>query len=60
MLPLDKQKALATYHSHLTYCTVQLIDGDAELAVPIINYLLRYWPRLAREVMFHKRNGGAR
>lgn len=54
VLPLHKHKALATYHSQLTYCAVQYIDRDAELAVPIINYLLKHWPRLAstREVMY--------
>ena len=41
-------------HQQLSYCVTQFVDKDAQLAVPVISGLLKYWPvtNSAKEVLF--------
>lgn len=54
MLPLHKPKCVALYHQQLTYCVVQFVEKDYELADTVIRGLLRYWPvtNCQKEVLF--------
>ncbi len=47
-------KPLAVIHQQLSYCVTQFVDKDAQLAVPVISGLLKYWPvtNSAKEVLF--------
>ncbi|CAB3397585.1 unnamed protein product [Caenorhabditis bovis] len=54
LLPLHKVKSLSVYHPQLAYCVVQFIEKDSTLTEPVINGLLRFWPKQhsPKEVMF--------
>lgn len=54
LLPLHKARTLSAYHAQLSYCIVQFIEKDHTLTEPVINSLLRYWPKVhsTKEVMF--------
>lgn len=48
-------KSLSVYHPQLAYCVVQFLEKDASLTEPVINSLLRYWPKThsPKEVNMH-------
>lgn len=54
LMPLHKARTLSAYHAQLAYCVVQFIEKDHSLTEPVVNKLLRYWPRVhsTKEVMF--------
>lgn len=54
LMPLHKARTLSVFHSHLSYCVVHFIEKDHTLTEPVINSLLRYWPKVhsTKEVMF--------
>ncbi|EFP08877.1 CRE-PPTR-2 protein [Caenorhabditis remanei] len=54
LLPLHKVKSLSVYHPQLAYCVVQFIEKDSSLTEPVINGMLRFWPKQhsPKEVMF--------
>lgn len=54
LMPLHKARTLGAYHAQLAYCIVQFIEKDHSLTEPVINSLLRYWPKVHsnKEVMF--------
>lgn len=54
LIPLHKPKALAMYHSQLSYCVTQFVEKDYKLAYTIIMGLLKYWPvtNSQKEILF--------
>lgn len=54
LMPLHKVRTLSAYHAQLAYCIVQFIEKDHSLTEPVVNRLLRYWPKVhsTKEVMF--------
>lgn len=54
LMPLHKARTLSAYHAQLSVCIVQYIEKDHTLTEPIVNLLLRYWPKVhsTKEVMF--------
>lgn len=54
LMPLHKVRTLSAYHTQLSFCIVQFIEKDHTLTEPIVNSLLRYWPKVhsTKEVMF--------
>ncbi|KAH6798301.1 Protein phosphatase 2A regulatory B subunit family protein [Perilla frutescens var. frutescens] len=54
LIPLHKPKALAMYHSQLSYCVTQFVEKDYRLADTIIMGLLKYWPvtNSQKEILF--------
>lgn len=54
LMPLHKARTLNAYHAQLAYCIVQFIEKDHSLTEPVVNGLLRYWPKVhsTKEVMF--------
>eukprot|EP00794_Sanderia_malayensis_P019980 gene19980-21938_t len=54
LLPLHKVKQLSMHHPQLAYCVVQFLEKDPTLTDPVINGLLRFWPKVhsPKEVMF--------
>uniref|UniRef100_A0A6G1SGN4 Serine/threonine protein phosphatase 2A regulatory subunit n=1 Tax=Aceria tosichella TaxID=561515 RepID=A0A6G1SGN4_9ACAR len=54
LMPLHKARTLSAYHAQLSFCVVQFIEKDHTLTEPVINSLLRYWPKVhsTKEVMF--------
>lgn len=54
LMPLHKARTLNAYHSQLAYCIVQFLEKDQSLTEPVVNSLLRYWPKVhsTKEVMF--------
>lgn len=54
LMPLHKARTLSAFHTQLSLCVVQFIEKDHTLTEPIINSLLRYWPKVhsTKEVMF--------
>ncbi|CAO0795983.1 unnamed protein product [Mucor circinelloides] len=54
LMPLHKPSCLTTYHPQLAYCVVQFLEKDPTLTKPVVDCLLRYWPKVnsAKEVMF--------
>ncbi|KAI6239243.1 Serine/threonine protein phosphatase 2A regulatory subunit [Aphelenchoides fujianensis] len=46
LMPLHKVKSLSVYHPQLTYCVVQFLDKDSTLTEPVINALLKFWPKV--------------
>lgn len=54
LLPLHKSKSLSSYHPQLSYCVVQFVEKDGKLTVPVIESLLRMWPKInsPKEVLF--------
>ncbi|RNA34158.1 serine threonine- phosphatase 2A 56 kDa regulatory subunit alpha isoform [Brachionus plicatilis] len=54
LIPLHKAHSLQTFHPQLAYCVVQFIEKDPTLAEPVIQGLLKYWPKTCsfKEVMF--------
>ncbi|XKL62470.1 hypothetical protein PGB90_002303 [Kerria lacca] len=45
LLPLHKVKSLSAYHPQLAYCVVQFLEKDASLSEPVVQSLLKYWPK---------------
>ncbi|KAE8741377.1 hypothetical protein FOCC_FOCC013076 [Frankliniella occidentalis] len=54
LIPLHKVKCLGLYHAQLAYCVVQFLEKDPTLTEPVIQGLLKYWPKTCsqKEVMF--------
>ncbi|MBA0597489.1 hypothetical protein Gorai_007293 [Gossypium raimondii] len=54
LIPLHKLKLVGVYHQQLTFCVVQFIDKDPNLADSVIKGLLKYWPvtNSQKELMF--------
>ncbi|XP_017768523.1 PREDICTED: serine/threonine-protein phosphatase 2A 56 kDa regulatory subunit gamma isoform-like isoform X2 [Nicrophorus vespilloides] len=54
LMPLHKVKSLSVYHPQLAYCVVQFLEKDPSLTKPVIDGLLKYWPKThsPKEVMF--------
>lgn len=54
LMPLHKTRTLSGYHAQLAYCVVQFIEKDMTLAEPVINRLLRCWPKVHsnKEIIF--------
>lgn len=54
LIPLHKMEAIANFHPQLAYCVSQFVDKDPTLAIPVINGLLRFWPRVdsQKELLF--------
>lgn len=54
LMPLHKPSSLSTYHPQLAYCVIQFLEKDQTLTKPVVDCLLRYWPKVnsAKEVMF--------
>jgi len=54
LMPLHKARTLSAYHAQLSVCVVQYIEKDHTMTEPIVNLLLRYWPKVhsTKEVMF--------
>jgi len=54
LVPLHKVKQLAQYHHQLSYCIMQFVDKDPQLAIAVIDGLLKLWPvtNSTKEVMF--------
>merc|ERR1712127_295005 len=54
LIPLHKLKSLSVYHPQLAYCVVQFLEKDPALTSPVIDGLLKFWPKThsPKEVMF--------
>lgn len=54
LMPLHKAQTLKAYHAQLAYCVIQFVEKDMSLAEPVINRLLRYWPKVHsnKEIIF--------
>ncbi|KAI7906307.1 phosphatase 2A regulatory B subunit-domain-containing protein [Cokeromyces recurvatus] len=54
LIPLHTSPSLASYGPQLTYCVVQFLEKEPQLASGVIRGLLRYWPKLnsSKEVLF--------
>lgn len=52
LLPLHKPHGYIAYFAQLAYCVALFLEKDPSLAMPIIEYLLKNWPRgcAAKEV----------
>ena len=52
LLPLHKVHHVSTYHQQLSYCVTQFVEKDPQLASPVLNQILAFWPRTfsAKEV----------
>lgn len=45
LIPMHKNRSLNHYHIQLGYCILCYVDKDGRLAAPVIEGLLKYWPR---------------
>ncbi|KAF6211441.1 hypothetical protein GE061_011953 [Apolygus lucorum] len=54
LMPLHKPSCLSGYHQPLDFCVTQFIEKDPTLAEPVLNQLIRIWPKTCshKEVMF--------
>lgn len=54
LIPLHKARSLTVYHPQLAYCIVQFLEKDSSLTKPVIEGLLKFWPKVhsPKEVMF--------
>jgi serine/threonine-protein phosphatase 2A regulatory subunit B' len=54
LVPLHKVKSLGVYHPQLAYCVVQFLEKDPTLTQPVVEGLLKFWPKVhsPKEVMF--------
>ncbi|KZV28003.1 serine/threonine protein phosphatase 2A 57 kDa regulatory subunit B' iota isoform [Dorcoceras hygrometricum] len=54
LIPLHKPKSLAVYFNQLSFCVIQYIEKEPELASSVITGLLKYWPitNTQKEMMF--------
>lgn len=54
LIPLHKARSLTVYHPQLAYCIVQFLEKDSTLTKPVIEGLLKFWPKVhsPKEVMF--------
>lgn len=54
LIPLHKVRCLSLYHAQLAYCVVQFLEKDSALTEPVINGLIKFWPKTSsqKEVMF--------
>ncbi|CAK8678164.1 serine/threonine-protein phosphatase 2A 56 kDa regulatory subunit gamma isoform-like [Clavelina lepadiformis] len=54
LIPLHKARSLTVYHPQLAYCVVQFLEKDSSLTKPVIDGLLKFWPKVhsPKEVMF--------
>ncbi|KAI9251577.1 protein phosphatase 2A regulatory B subunit [Sporodiniella umbellata] len=46
LLLLYKPTSLPLYNAQLTYCIIQFVEKDPSLTKGIVDYLIRYWPKL--------------
>ncbi|KAG1453336.1 hypothetical protein G6F56_007599 [Rhizopus delemar] len=53
-MPLYKPTSLILYHSQLNYCVIQFIEKDPLLTKGVVDFLIRYWPKLnsTKQVIF--------
>lgn len=54
LIPLHKARSLSVYHPQLAYCVVQFLEKDSTLTKPVVDGLLKFWPKVhsPKEVMF--------
>ncbi|XP_039249553.2 serine/threonine-protein phosphatase 2A 56 kDa regulatory subunit gamma isoform-like [Styela clava] len=54
LIPLHKARSLSVYHPQLAYCVVQFLEKDSSLTKPVVDGLLKFWPKVhsPKEVMF--------
>lgn len=54
LIPLHKAHSLQSFHPQLAYCVVQFIEKEATLTEPVVQGLLKFWPKTCsfKEVMF--------
>jgi len=54
LIPMHKNRSLNHYHIQLGYCILCYVDKDPRLAAPVIEGLLKYWPRQSskKELLF--------
>ncbi|KAI9251971.1 phosphatase 2A regulatory B subunit-domain-containing protein [Sporodiniella umbellata] len=54
LIPLHKPPSLPTYSPQLSYCIVQFIEKEPELAADVMQGLIRNWPKVnsIKEVIF--------
>lgn len=54
LMPLYKPTSLILYHSQLNYCVIQFIEKDPLLTKGVVDFLIRYWPKLnsTKQVIF--------
>lgn len=54
LIPLHKARSLSVYHPQLAYCVVQFLEKDSALTKPVVDGLLKFWPKVhsPKEVMF--------
>uniref|UniRef100_A0A1A8J4Z4 Serine/threonine protein phosphatase 2A regulatory subunit n=3 Tax=Nothobranchius TaxID=28779 RepID=A0A1A8J4Z4_NOTKU len=54
LIPLHTAKGLVLFHAQLAYCVVQFLEKDPTLTAPVIQGLLKFWPKTCsqKEVMF--------
>jgi serine/threonine-protein phosphatase 2A regulatory subunit B' len=54
LMPLHKPASIAAYQPQLAYCVVQFLEKDPALSKPVVDSLIRYWPKVnsAKQVMF--------
>jgi len=45
-MPLHKVKSISVYHPQLSYCIVQFLEKDPTLTEPVIDALVKLWPRM--------------
>ncbi|CAB1340467.1 unnamed protein product, partial [Coregonus sp. 'balchen'] len=54
LIPMHTAKGLALFHAQLAYCVVQFLEKDPTLTEPVIQGLLKFWPKTCsqKEVMY--------
>jgi len=54
LIPMHKNRSINHYHIQLGYCILCYVDKDSRLAGPVIQGLLKYWPRQSskKELLF--------
>lgn len=54
LMPLHKGRAMSLYHPQLAYCVTQYLDKDPTLIPPVVNGLIRMWPKVSsnKEMQF--------
>jgi len=46
LIPLHKSRSLSVYHPQLAYCIVQFLEKDPALTQPVLDGILRNWPKI--------------
>jgi len=54
LVPMHKVRPLASFHQQLSYCVTQFVDKDPQLAVSVLQGMIKYWPIInsSKEVLF--------